>query len=98
MNMPQFTPGPWRVCKEPFWRDALVVVNDAETVAIAQTFTGRSDSFESPHLVAERYANMTLCAAAPELFEALQEMISECRGPIPDKARAALSKALGQSA
>ena len=48
---------------------------------------------------AEREANARLIAAAPELLEALEELLAETwiNGAFADKARAAIAKAKGET-
>ena len=104
----KFTPGPWSV-------DRNVIRGDADqfgrTVAIASTLNvawpyGRRATKEEPY-------NAHLIAAAPELYEALDQLLAvkECCDEtgyvdgegfvdveaVMDKARAALAKARGES-
>lgn len=105
MSEPKFTPGPWRVCRSnedfdgPFYalddddyeRPINAIRSKSETVACAH------DLFEFDE------ANANLIASAPDLYEALEDLLyqakfSESEGGWDFKqARAALAKARGEA-
>ena len=92
------TPGPWAFSRSDNFGDARFYVaqqdgapytpnySDVATL-IAETVSGERVSIQE--------ANARLIAAAPELLEALQEMveIAESQGHIVKRARAAIAKA-----
>lgn len=95
--MTKFTKGPWVVYAEMNVRN-----QDGEPVAACGPSRVGNDCGN-----AENKANAALIAAAPELYEALQEMTALAEGPtggvsvsqkiaILAKARAALAKAEGK--
>ena len=94
-NETRWTPGPWSV-------ERSVIRGDADhlgrTVAVASTLNvawpfGRRATKEEPY-------NALLIATAPELYEALEEMLEECEddefAPHVMEAKAALAKARGE--
>ncbi len=95
------TPGPWSV--EGSW-----VESDCRYIAEVHDFREECEIFKPVH--PESAANANLIAAAPELLEALQKLVTAMRqyemdvgesAPykhrmMMEKADAALSKALGQ--
>lgn len=92
---PKYTPGPWRIGK-----CYGSVVADFPVPGIRG-----SDETESygGHLVAESIStqNRALIAAAPDLLEALVEMVEwleqgDHEGPMHTRARAAIAKATGE--
>jgi len=86
------TQGPWYFDKET---DEVTCTARANKACIAQVETGWDEPFEI-----EQQANARLIAAAPELLEALQEVvaISDRKHDAWDKAHAAIAKALGHNA
>ena len=69
----QHTPGPWQVAVDIFDNDgmpetAIQAMNGGATVAVALDF-----GLNNPDM---RQANARLIAAAPDLLEALQELVS----------------------
>ena len=96
MSAPAFTPGPWQYLRSPSGPIRVGPSHNC-TVAVAP-FPPAGD----------QEANVRLIAAAPELFEALDEMLrefgvdghgaefkdGECR--VVDRARAALAAATGE--
>lgn len=93
--MSTFTPGPWAVLYNPMGVD--YVVGDDCTIC---SMPGWDADYED-----EELANARLISAAPDLYEALKELIdmdvAYQRGQkvsdAVDKARAALAKAEGKS-
>jgi hypothetical protein len=96
------TPGPWEVGKDGHGKDGWVYCDDATGSAIANTNVALSTIPQ-----AQRAANAALIAAAPELYEALKELVelkamSDANGPRAvyeerkpiawENARAALSR------
>ena len=73
--MSDHTPGPW----EAHFEEAIRVKNKDGTVAIATNLHlhGRRD-------ISEVEANARLIAAAPELLEALQFLLSSYKAQVPD--------------
>ena len=106
MDKPGYTPGPWIVtderamCRE-LWINVLHP--DVGTVSLAAVRPGCDAANE----LGDTEANARLIAAAPEMFEALQNILlcpaildelngdNETNNAVA-KARAALSKALGE--
>lgn len=97
----QHTPGPWTI---KFFRSiepnhALICAEDWHDFAsVVVRFCG-DDTDDATGL-----ANARLIAAAPELLEALKELLDEARtnmrggkGHLIDKARSAIAKAEGRS-
>ncbi len=67
--MTRHTPGPWRV-----WDKDPTVIVDSDDVLIGCSLA----PFRS---VDENIANVRLCAAAPELLEAIQALVNVQNGP-----------------
>lgn len=92
--MSAHTPGPW-IWADKYWVHA--------TMGSQYTICD-GEMYDIP--VQERIANARLMAAAPELLEALQEMLANCHdeessdeiAQAVTKARAAIIKALGAEA
>jgi hypothetical protein len=88
---------PWRVTDEE--RDASVCVRDAHGDSVASVKASRGSYRPTPDSWRQAQASAMLIAAAPDLWEALSEIIEDVpRGIRPDrleKARAALRKAEG---
>ncbi len=89
--MSKHTPGPWSVWSDPEQKDQCQYI-DAKGMAVAHVFG------------INREANARLIAAAPDLLEALIEMVDDF-GPTPSDrfrslgpARAAIAKATGEAA
>lgn len=89
MTEPKFTPGPWSVIKgRHFYEDRFGVEI-------------KGDDFSIQPQMGMTEANAHLIAAAPELYEALEELLIQTRqyGHKPEikMAEAALAKARGES-
>lgn len=114
MEEKRFTPGPWFV-QDDEWTDgddANITSDfrsDNSIVPVAQISGGGSESGYDVDFSLEQKANARLIAAAPELLEALQDMVTLVKSrcyPQPDKpssdwgraeaAESAISKALGK--
>ena len=80
------TPGPWAIDGEG--TNAMVRGADLTIVAVRHRLTGPTHE-----------ANARLIAAAPELLEALESILSDAcdNGAYWDKARAAIAKARGET-
>lgn len=65
MNMPKFTPGPWEVSKV-YGQQGLIVALGGEAIASVTGYYTRAGQTEG---------NARLIAAAPELYEALCELL-----------------------
>lgn len=87
------TPGPWRVGKNLANQATVEPTNNRHFVIATVPLKSEED-----------YANAVLMAAAPDLLEALKDLLQtmlnrgehlglDDRGPVLDKARAALTKA-----
>lgn len=100
MSTPKFTPGPW------------YAVN--QHVVSKQTMDGVARAYgRGPNSWDEAYANVSLISAAPELYEALVELVTEYESTVDGeysgtellaemlepavRARAALAKARGEA-
>ena len=86
--MSKHTPGPWSVAETRHGYDTVIRGPKSEPIALA-LIGGYSKK--------EGGANSLLVAAAPELLEALEDLVSEfgvCG--LTEKARAAISKATGE--
>lgn len=99
MSDTKWTPGPWEVRRKERFNDHVYhVFGDGMHVnaCIANTaYWLDSDSFS------ESRANAHLIAAAPELYEALDDCVKQLRGiaspmDVPESATAALKKARGE--
>lgn len=95
MEEMKHTPGPWRIGTAPPNGEQTIGTIRGMMVAVATTGVGMEE---------ETLANARLIAAAPELLEALCEMLAivELMSPLYDKeqqqaqaARAAIAKAIG---
>ena len=106
MSAPQFTPGPWELydalLRPGFSANRILEIQDVTGAAVVawSGFDGVSQSKR------ERKANAHLIAAAPELYEALEELVSFLRAhvehfksynPLTEDALAALAKARGET-
>ena len=96
------TPAPWRVSSESpriIKKDYRAIGSDAGFL-IASTMGNDNSGFYASEQEAD--ANARLIAAAPELLEALEELITatqhldQCHQATADKARAAIAKAKGE--
>lgn len=98
------TPGPWKAVYQP--NTPCLVESDGERVAWIDFWKGKTprDPNHKPRL--EQEANARLIAAAPELLEALQELLDPARGMVTitpckaaafERARAAIAKAKGEA-
>lgn len=104
MSKTQHTPGPWEYDTE------LADAGNKSTPIYTEAPGADADLFEAvciiPHddITAAGYtqikANARLIAAAPDLLDALKEILDNAivpyRGPMFDKARAAIAKATGE--
>ena len=92
----QHTPGPWKAVEAPYNPAGWLWVQNGPGALLA-------DVHKNPNIPLDaRNANARLMAAAPELLEALQEIITAADGEgwsqldaSFTKARAAISKAIG---
>jgi len=109
MNETKFTPGPWKAIRDPLHYGSLSTVyagSTEEKAGIGAQMLVQVGGWSNP---TEQEANAHLIAAAPELYEALEEIIQDVQqtstGDITgtgcwealDKARAALAKARGEA-
>lgn len=98
MSAAKHTPGPWRVNDNPMAMSEYCILAESRgtgfgaSVATANQREGYNSL--SPE---EAKANASLIAAAPELLEALMELLAEAEG-CEEKARAAITKAQGGAA
>ena len=96
--MSDFTPGPWRA---EFPDEISVRDADGGRIAILANLKGRL-GMKGRRDTSEVEANARLIAAAPDLLEALKEMVNLVElmcpfdGPQQRKARAAIAKATGE--
>jgi hypothetical protein len=100
MSAAKHTPGPWHVKQLMSYVDQFEIRGPRDSgVMVARTIEwGSAAEGDDPS-----EANARLIAAAPELLEALQEMVDEINSgdepghgsPWHDKARAAIAKATG---
>ena len=93
MSESKHTPGPWRVGVTSDAGEVDVIAEGGWFVAVACDSAGDGDT----------EANANLIAAAPDMLEALEKLVSridETRGPTADTAlaaaRAAIKKARGE--
>lgn len=99
MSEPKWTPGPWRVM-EPValdYRAPLIYGADQKSLVANAEGGGPRRAVAAP----EARANAFLIAAAPELYEALEECLREhggftIKGECERRAVAALAKARGE--
>ena len=70
--MTEFTPGPWKYSTGSVYKAESVDADGYPTSAIEHMDRENPDTFG-----AERDANARLIAAAPDLLEALQELVAE---------------------
>ena len=86
--MSKHTPGPWRIGTPPPNGEQTIGTQHGLMVAVVTTGSGVPTK-----------ANARLIAAAPELLEALQEIVNAADGDAGlKKARAAIAKATGGAA
>lgn len=96
MSAPSFTPGPWRVARCTPGRP-LEFVLDARGVMIADTLCRLRVQGDATRTEIE--ANAQLCAAAPDLYAALDDLLAQLDRGININtvaAYAALAKARGE--
>ena len=91
MSQPKFTPGPWRYAS----RNVNEIMTTFHGVQIGRSYIDVATENEK--------ADAHLVAAAPELYEALDEVFAASCPEVPgsagsplEKARAALAKARGE--
>lgn len=105
INEPKFTPGPWYIMGDDEHPEGVPVIEisrghcpspEYEQIAYVQPFMDDDDDY---FLTDEVRANAALIAAAPELYEALKQIVSDWDGEPEDmySARAAIAKAEGRS-
>lgn len=95
-NEPKWTPGPWAF--DPINTELVIQENSDPYTYVAEIW------YDEPELdgvsYEEREANANLIAPAPDLYKALDQLVSRFVGHEDDReiveARAALSKALGE--
>jgi len=92
------TPGPWIVGTEPSFNTIRIRDSDLDALPVATIFY--SIGGKPRYQRAEAEANAALIAAAPELYEALHELVEDfrkyakgCSDGYTAKADAALAKA-----
>lgn len=97
------TPGPWVADDDQYDTDVILITTidrlERSMVEIAKIDVGFNDPFE-----AEQQSNARVIAAAPEVLEALRDLLvlAQAHYPIPAakgeivRARAAIAKATGQ--
>jgi hypothetical protein len=98
MTEPKFTPGPWKVFDTPSGKIVGIGTEDGTGVTDRGFGVWGMDSEEAA-------ATAALIAAAPDLFEALSEILSYSGGAanaledpyVMERAHAALSKSLNTS-
>ena len=96
--MSKHTPGPWEIQEHP--NGIYKYISGPEHLEFAQVVWCMEDDERSP----ECEANARLIAAAPELLEAVEELLACTEGqaiynfmePQKKKARAAIAKAKGE--
>ena len=97
--MSKHTPGPWKVDNRYTWPEEKIIITDQHGVEIAKT----NDTFRSEDFAKRRTtANAHLISAAPELLEALEDLIKRFgRAELADfdlsKQQKAIAKARGES-
>jgi hypothetical protein len=93
MSQLKATPGPWKRVLNKFGESVLVQPATDRTLFLLDD--GETTDWDAD----ETEANARLIAAAPELYEALQEAVvySEAEFPWTVRARAALAKARGEA-
>lgn len=112
MTKPSFTPGPWRRKKSANYGNAIEGkttrrhFDGDEGWRIVATYQEACDSQIAADQDANWEANGNLIAAAPELYDALEDLVSDIETdggvdtsvwPILDAAKAALAKARGET-
>lgn len=113
MSETKWTPGPWAISGLSM-NDGSISIGQAElriVIAyatnaasfgdfVSAAIRGRRD-FGAPDTAATQWANAHLITAAPDLYEALEEMLGEGPGRPPpatcERARTALRKARGEA-
>lgn len=84
----EYTPGPWEMDE----CNGRIEINNVETLFTVATIPWPVENKRAR-------ANARLIAAAPELLEALEDVLSSEPGPsLNDRVRAAIAKALGGAA
>ena len=87
----EYTAGPWKIGNpSKQWNDVYRIIGQgSRQVAQVSTDGARNDSMTNQ-------ANALLIAAAPELLEALEELVEHDVARNMDRARAAIAKAKGK--
>ena len=99
MTDTQHTPGPWHICEVSAALNRSPLIRDAQGMALAETF--RPNNSQASQI--NRDANARLIAAAPEILDALAEMLADAdtlqepyrNEAVCERARAAIAKATG---
>lgn len=79
-SLTKFTPGPWRTDKAPFLGEAYEVRTPGACIATVGNLGATSDHAPTAkRWKAENKANAHLMAAAPDMYEALQQMAARLR-------------------
>lgn len=76
--MPAYTPGPWSVAPHPDDADLIEVVKNYEEVGNGKRGHWIADCYaenDEPPAIQENIANAYLIAKAPELYEALKNLV-----------------------
>lgn len=107
MSKAKHTPGPWVLIDGDRFEDEKVITTQSRINESMCCICEMDVDFDGPH-GEEQEANASLIAAAPDLLEALQDMLDAFSknglggeydpGEVPaiDKAVAAIAKALGE--
>lgn len=97
----QFTPGPWRYGPATNYSGLYIAPGNRYPILAALHENGRCEAINFP---GQTEANARLIAAAPELYEALEELLSATKevgyvhyAPMRRKAEAVLAKARGET-
>jgi len=104
--MSKYTPGPWTFSKSDMFGDLRFYVAQSDAAPYTPNFSDVATLIAETVPSERQYiqeANARLIAAAPELLEALQELLSESSDGIAtspltrNKAHAAIAKATGET-
>jgi len=88
MSAPAFTPGPWSVHDDVFYRPVIKAPNGFVVATAKVDFGGCERSSEKDAALDTRKANAHLIAAAPRMYSALDELVELAKRniyPQPDK-------------
>lgn len=91
--MDKHTPGPWKYSTSP-QPNGCPIIGNTKGLGVAMLMHSVNDAHHRETAI----ANAKLIAAAPDMLEALQELllITGIDGTFSDKARAAIAKATGE--